>query len=172
MNIFSLDVSASSTGWAFTGNGKEFEFGTIVTKAKNTRAERLVLFAEQLQNLLQTFHPDLIVIEDTFSGINVKTMKMLCEFAGVAKYVCKHIIGIEPYVISNSTVKSFFSVAKKEQLFYFVAEILEIKDLTFKKHNDIIDAIAQLMCFSQDISNTFVFRMEKEYGYLYTNTTK
>ena len=172
MRFISLDISASSTGWAFTSDGKEFEFGTIVTKAKDTRAERLVSFAEQLQKLLQTYCPDQIVIEDTFSGINIKTMKTLCEFAGVAKYICKYTTGIEPYIISNSTVKSFFSVAKKEELFYFVVEILEIKDLTFKKHNDIIDAMAQLMCFSQNISNVFVFRTDKEYGYLYTNTTK
>ena len=39
MRFISLDISASSTGWAFTNDGKEFEFGTIVTKAKDTRSE-------------------------------------------------------------------------------------------------------------------------------------
>jgi Holliday junction resolvasome RuvABC endonuclease subunit len=165
----SLDVSAASTGWCYTSDGVTFKHGTIVTKPKFTRAERLVTYNSELTKLLEKYSPTYIVIEDTFAGKNVKTLKVLSEFAGVTKFTCKKITGIDPYVISNHTVKAYFKVRTKESLFYFVYDIFDIKDLTFKDDNDILDALAQLMCYSQDVLNLYTFRIETDYGFKYYN---
>ena len=85
--ILSLDVSAAKTGWAVTNNGKDFIAGIIETKPKFTQAERLVLFNLELVKVLKTYQPTEIVIEDTFGGKNVKTLKILSEFAGLAKSI-------------------------------------------------------------------------------------
>jgi len=39
--------------------------------------------------------------------------------------------------------------------------------LTFSKDNDIIDALAQLCCYSQNVLEVYTFREDKEYGFLY-----
>lgn len=165
--ILSLDVSASSTGWCFTYDGLNFEKGTICTTAKLSRAERLLQYSTLLEELLLRLRPDFIVQEDTFSGNNVTTLKILSEFAGVTKLVCKKVLNIESYVIANATVKSYFSSSTKEILFYFVCYLLNINDLTFKKDNDMIDAQAQLMCYADTILNKYKYRYPKDYGYLY-----
>lgn len=165
--ILSLDVSAASTGWCFTQNGADFTKGIINTSAKLSRSERLVEFGKALNKLLKQLKPDHIVQEDAFSGINVKTMKVLCEFAGVSKFVCQTVARVDPHIVANTTVKSYFKARTKETLFNFMCEIYELKDLTFKKDNDIMDAHAQLLYFADVVLNKYKYRFDKEYGYLY-----
>jgi Holliday junction resolvasome RuvABC endonuclease subunit len=165
--IFSLDVSASSTGWCYTSDGKYFDRGIIKTDPKCSRSCRLLHFSNELETLLLKFKPVFIVQEDTFSGINIKTLKILSEFAGVSKLVCFRTLKIDPFIISNLTVKSYFAAANKEDLFNFTCELLEIKDLTFKSNNDIIDAQAQLLCYSDLILGKYKYRFDKKYGYIY-----
>lgn len=169
MIVLSLDVSAAKTGWCiWNSKGKfEFIFGTIETKAKFNRGERLNQFREALVKVLKKYKPTEIVIEDGFSGINVKTLKILVEFAGVAKETCQDILEVDPYVMSNHTVKSYFKVKKKDELFKFFITFLERKDLTFKKDNDIIDSAAQLICYCDVVLDIKRFREAKDYGFLY-----
>lgn len=167
MSILSLDVSAASTGWCWTNDGKTFIKGVIKTNSKLNRAERLVEFGAQLCEILLKYKPTAVVQEDTFSGINVKTMKILCEFAGVSKYTCQNILGLDPIVVPTTKVKSYFKVSTKQELFTFMCDIFEYKNLTFSKDNDIIDAQAQLLYFSDIVLSEYKYRFDKEYGYLY-----
>jgi Holliday junction resolvasome RuvABC endonuclease subunit len=169
--VLSLDVSASSTGWAFTfgqARGK-FHYGLIRTTNKFTLAERLAYFRNELLRLLIEFRPSHVVIEDVFSGLNPKTLVMLSKFAGVTMEVVKSIAGVEPYIIHTNTVKSYFKAKNKQQLFDFIADLLDWEEdkVSFKKHNDLTDAIAQLLCYYDQILQVRSFRFEKEYGYLY-----
>ncbi len=172
MNILSLDISAASTGWCYTSNGKKFIKGIIETKPKFNRSERLLTLSIELTKILKKYKPKHIIQEDTFSGINVKTMKILCEFAGVAKFTCQKVLGLDPVVIINTKVKSYFKVRTKETLFLFMCEIFELKDLTFKKDNDTIDAQAQLLYYADEVLGKYKYRFDKEYGYLYLEDYK
>ena len=165
--ILSLDVSASSTGWCFTSDGRLLHTGLIKTKYMTNTGERLAVYSEKLEKLLLYFSPEAIVMEDTFSGKNVRTLKLLSEFAGVTKYICFKTLGIDPYVISNNTVKSYYKVRNKKALFDFLVDILDKKQLSFSKENDIIDAVAQLFCYTHTILGAYSFREEKEYGFIY-----
>ncbi len=167
MSILSLDVSAASTGWCWTGDGKTFISGVIETKPKFNRSERLLMFSQQLTGVLEKYKPDHIVQEDTFAGKNVKTLKILSEFAGVSKHTCQTVLGIDPIVVANTTVKSYFKTRTKETLFLFMCDIFELKDLTFKKDTDIVDAHAQLLYFADIVLEEYKYRFDKEYGYLY-----
>ena len=167
MKVLSLDVSAAKTGWCFWVPEYQFEFGTIETKPKFNRSERLTQFRASLIEVLNKYKPTHIVIEDGFSGINVKTLKILVEFGGVAKQTCQEIVGVDPYVISNNTVKAYFKVRKKPDLFKFVVDILGKKDLTFNKDNDIIDALGQIICYCDIVLENKQFREDKSYGFLY-----
>lgn len=171
LRVLSLDVSASSTGWAFAfgqARGK-MQFGTIKTKPNFSRAERLAYFRDRLVKLLFEFRPTHVVMEDIYSGLNPKTLVLLAKFNGVAEECCRTIAGIEPYIISTNTVKSFYKVKKKEDVFSAIVELMEWEEegLSFKKHNDVIDAIAQLFCYYDQVLEVRKFRVEKPYGFLY-----
>jgi Holliday junction resolvasome RuvABC endonuclease subunit len=162
-------VSAASTGWCVLKNGS-FEYGTIKTKPKLERSNRLSVLRKELTVILKKYKPQHIVVENGFSGINVKTLKILCEFVGVAKECCFNVVGIDPYVMSNHTVKAYFKVKTKEELYYFIVSIIgfEDKGWTFKKHNDITDSLAQCVCYYDTILNKKKFRKEMDYGFKYT----
>ena len=165
--VLSLDVSAAKTGWCVTKDGKEFITGLIETKPKYERAERLCIFNLELVKLLKKYQPEEIVIEDTFAGKNIKTLKILSEFAGVAKFTCKKTLGVEPVIIANTKVKSYFKVKTKEALFYAACELFGHEDLVFKKDNDIMDATVQLLYYLDAVLNTHTYRFETEYGFIY-----
>jgi len=168
--VLSLDVSAASTGWAIMGS-KVGDYGMIKTSPKLNRSERLLLFKNELVSLIIMYKPTSIVIEDTFSGLNPKTLKILSEFAGVAKEVCQEFARVDPYVISTNTVKAYFKTKTKEDMFHMVVEILDFdtNKWTFNKDNDIIDAIAMAMCYTDSVLKVKKFKEEKEYGFLYNN---
>jgi len=165
--IFSLDVSAASTGWCYTLDGVTFKSGLIQTSPKLSRSARLKDFADKLSLVLLEFKPSHIVQEDTFSGINTKTLKILSEFAGVSKFICMEVLKIDPYIISNSTVKSYFTSVNKEDLFNFTCTLFELNNLIFKKDNDIIDAKAQLLCYADVVLHKYKYRFDKTFGYIY-----
>ena len=171
MRVLSLDISASSTGWAFTfGQARgQFHYGLIKTSPKFTLAERLAYFRIELIKLLIEFRPSHVVMEDVFAGLNPKTLVMLAKFAGVAMEVIRSVAGVDPYIIHNNTVKSYFKAQNKQEVFSMIADILEWEPekVSFKKHNDIADAIAQLLCYYDQTLKARVFRFERPYGYLY-----
>lgn len=161
----SLDVSAASTGWCILSEDI-YEYGIITTSPKQNRSERLLTFRDEMLILIDKVEPDNIVLEDVFSGLNVKTLKILAEWAGVTKEVCQYTCGIDPYVISTNTVKAYFKVKKKEGMFDFIVDLLE-QNWTFKKDNDIVDAIGQAVCYRDLILEESVYRHEFDYGYKY-----
>jgi len=170
IKVLSLDI-ATNTGWSFFSSHKKghMMFGLIKTNPELSVPERLCFFRQELLKLLQTFNPTHVVIEDVFLGFNVKTLVLISKFAGVALECCMSFAGIGPYIISTNTVKSYFKAENKEDVFNIIKEIFEWKDdeVNFKKHNDITDSIAQLMCFCDSVLQQHTFRFERKYGYLY-----
>jgi len=169
--VLSLDL-ATRTGWAFTfcQTRSKFEYGIIQTNPKFSEGRRLALFREELIKLLSKLKPTHIVIEDTYAGNNIKTLKLLSKYAGVAIECCSSMARVNPYIIHTSTVKAYFKVKNKKDLFDFMLSLLEWEDdkgISFEKHNDITDAIAQLLCYCDKILGLWKFRVEKEYGFLY-----
>ena len=165
MKLLSLDISTASTGWCFFDGGC-FNIGTIPINNKLDNTKMLCIFANALKELLEKYQPDYIVQEDIFSGKNVKTMKILCEFSGVSKYICYTVAGVNPIIVSNKTVKSYFKAIDKKTLFCFVCKIFD-KELVFKNDNDKVDALAQLIYFMDIVLNKRISRIEKSYGYIY-----
>jgi len=163
MVVMSLDISPACTGAVIYSkpDGLVY-FHKIKTSAKNSRGARLASFREQLIEVMDYYNVTDVVVEDAFSGINVRTLKMLAEFSGVAKEVIYDYLDMEPYVISNNTVKSYFKVRNKEDLFVVVASLLPKKPLTFKHDNDITDAYAQLLCYLDKVLGQYKFRFESD----------
>lgn len=145
--ILSLDVSAASTGWAFLVKDNLKAYGIIETNPKDGRAKRLQDFKNKIRELLIKYKPSFVVIENGYLGGNVKTLKVLCEFAGVAKMCCMDSLSIEPFIMNVNIPRSHFGVKNKNEVFDMVVSLYGLEDFEFKKHNDITDACVQGLCF-------------------------
>ena len=168
VDILSLDISASCTGWSAMNYEEEiFMYGTIKTNPKHPTASRLDKFRDELKLILSKYKPREVVIEDTFVGANPSVTKLLSKFAGVAEQTIFEYCKIPPYVVSNKSVKAFFKVKDKDALFLVVTDILEWDEnvYTFRKFNDIVDSIGQLVYCSDEILKSKQFKTEHDYGY-------
>jgi len=167
IKILSLDISSKSTGWSFIIDGKLKHCGVIETDVKTDWAVRLAEFRGRLGSLLLDKYPTHVVIENNFASKNIKVLKMLSQLSGIAMECCVTVLKLSPYIMSNTTPKSYFHVKNKEQLYEVIVDFFELpKDWTFKKHNDMTDSIAQGICYYDTVFEKNI-RQETDYGYLF-----
>ena len=168
IKIISLDVSSKSTGWCYFVDGKLKNSGVIETDSKAKLSARLSEFRIRLSSLLLDKRPTHVVIENNFAKINIKVLKILSQFAGVANECCQTILAIDPYIMSNTTPKSYFKVKNKQQIYEVIVDFFELPDdWEYKKCNDMTDAIAQATCYYDNRLLKNKIRIEKPYGYLF-----
>lgn len=144
--ILSFDVSSVSTGWAFMFHGKLQEFGTISPPKSYRLQEKLYWFRSASNVLFKTYFPDYVIIEETYLK-NVKTLKVLMQFIGVLNLECFFELGAEPILISPQTIRSYYELKTKEDVFKYVKNKykVKLKKYTFETGNDITDAILQAL---------------------------
>jgi len=125
------------------------------------------MFRTKLLRLLKKYKPSVVILEDTFVGMNPKVNKLLSKFGGVAEQLVFEIFKIPPIIVSNKTVKAFFGTKKKEKLFIVIADLLEwdTDECTYKKYNDMADACAQAMYVCDILLEIKRIREIKDYGY-------
>lgn len=143
--ILALDVSSSSTGFAILRGGRWTKsgasYGHIRTSSKLTLPQRLVLFRNSLDELIEKVKPTHIVIEDVFSGRNVSTMKLLARFNGVAVELSRRVLKKDPHIVLTTEVRSGLGCGRsKEEAFAYICQRYNL-DWEFKKMNDVADAL-------------------------------
>lgn len=143
--ILALDVSSSSTGYAVLKDGRwrrsAVSFGTIQISNDLPLSERLEKFRDEVEKIIKQVRPDLVVIEDIFFLRSISTVKLLARFSGVALEVSRRLTKREPCLVLSSTVRSTLGCGKsKEEAFAFICKKYKL-DWSFKKMNDIADAI-------------------------------
>lgn len=167
IKILSLDISTKSTGWSLFVNGKLKHCGVLKTDPKTDWAVRLSEFRGRLASLLLDKYPTHVVIENNFASRNIKVLKMLSQFSGVAMECCVTVLKLSPYIMSNTTPKAYFKVKNKEQLYDVIVDFFELPgDWAFKKHNDMTDSIAQGICYYDTVFEKNI-KQETPYGYLF-----
>jgi Holliday junction resolvasome RuvABC endonuclease subunit len=171
VNVLSLDIASIKTGWAFLSisddNNVIFKKGIIKNKSNLTTPEKLCAFRSKFVKLIKKLSPTHVVIEDVYSNKNIKTFSLLSMFLGVAQECCFSVLKVAPYVISTNTVKSFFKLKSKKDVFAFIVDIFGFDGFVYERDNDKTDAIAQLMCYCDKIIDVKHFRIETEYGFFY-----
>lgn len=145
--ILGLDVSSISTGWAILKHGRFYkregvDYGIIKGNPKLKPANRLSLFRKEIAEIISKTKPDYIVIEDTFSGPNRKTFKVLCRFGGVAMEVSRTIGGVEPIIVPVTSLRAVWGTQVKKEIFNKVVSKYKLDHFEFDRDNDITDAIA------------------------------
>jgi crossover junction endodeoxyribonuclease RuvC len=113
---------------------------------KNPMPQRLVSFADHLEQLLQMHHIDVMAIEGIFTAKNIQSVLKLGQIRGVALMLgAKAGLVIAEY--SPATVKQSvigYGRASKEQVQYIVHKLLKMR--TMPSPSDIADALAIAIC--------------------------
>lgn len=152
--ILALDISSVATGYAImTDDGNLVEKNVFRMRSKDSHPNRMCQLQEKINSLIETYKPDIFGIEDVFLGRNVKTMKVLSWYRGVAeltwfKYNQSPAIIYSPSELRRKIQKATGVVMtgkrkkNKSLVFDFIVKKYNLKDFKFETHNDVCDAIA------------------------------
>lgn len=153
-NTRSLGVDpASKTGWCLittTSNTATIDYSFIKIESKD-----IYFKYDEIVKYFNTFIGDkfiddfgtktnIIVIEDTFFGTNINTLKLLTRI-GMILYVLAYLAGIEKYYIlaTQARAKLGLTATGKKQIVH--KQLKEKIDLKFDDE-DIIDAFILSLC--------------------------
>jgi crossover junction endodeoxyribonuclease RuvC len=154
MRVFGIDCGTEITGYGVVetcDTGREPRLvckamGGIRLPKTETTAERLEHVYRELATQLEQWQPDAVAIEEVFYSVNVKSALKLGQVRGVALLAaaCQRLPVAEyaPLRIKSSVVG--YGLAKKEQVQFMVARLLELAELP--QPADAADALAIAIC--------------------------
>ncbi len=154
MRVFGIDCGTEITGYGVVetcDTGRQPRLlckamgGIRLTKAEST-AERLEHVYRTLTAELERWQPDIVAVEEVFYSVNAKSALKLGQVRGVA-LLAAACLGLPvaeyaPLRIKSSVVG--YGLAKKEQVQFMVARLLELPELP--QPADAADALALAIC--------------------------
>ena len=154
MRVFGIDCGTEITGYGVVesdASGREPRLalkamGAIRLKKTLSTAERLLQVFRELTAEMERWKPDTVAIEGVFYSVNAKSALKLGQVRGVA-LLAAATVGLPvaeyaPLKIKSSVVG--YGLAKKEQVQFMVARLLELKEVP--EPADAADALAIAIC--------------------------
>ena len=153
MLILGIDPGYAIIGWGIIrferGKYIPVDFGAITTNAGVPFNRRLEMIYDQLNELLDTHHPDVVAVEKLYFQTNAKTAIDVAQARGVTMLALqKH--GVPVYEYTPLQVKSAvtgFGQAQKPQVMEMTKRLLRLKAVP--KPDDTADALAIAICHAQ-----------------------
>jgi crossover junction endodeoxyribonuclease RuvC len=154
MRVFGIDCGTECTGYGVvevdeTPRGprlRAIAAGGIVLSKKETLAVRLARVYAELTALITLHEPVVVAIEDVFFAANAKSALKLGQVRGVALLAAANmglpIAEYAPLSVKSSVVG--YGLAKKEQVQFMVARLLELE--REPEPADAADALAIAIC--------------------------
>ena len=154
MRVFGIDCGTEITGYGVVETCDTARESRLVCKAMGgirlpkaeSTAERLEHVYRELTAQLEQWQPDSVAIEEVFYSVNVKSALKLGQVRGVALLAaaCRGLPVAEyaPLRIKSSVVG--YGLAKKEQVQFMVARLLELAEVP--EPADAADALAIAIC--------------------------
>jgi crossover junction endodeoxyribonuclease RuvC len=152
--VLGIDPGLARTGWGIIeAEGNRLSFvagGTITSNAKHEMAERLRTLYVGLQEVISTYQPTHVGVEEVFVNDNAKTSLLLGQARGLALLV-PALAGLEvaeytPLLVKKSVVG--YGRAEKEQVAHMVKVLLPTAQLVGA---DMADALAVAICHSHHL---------------------
>lgn len=125
--LIALDESTTCTGYAVFDDSELIEHGTFSFKSKDV-LERVSLIMEEIENLIDTYKPDNMVIEDVQITMNAATAKSLLGLQFMIEvYAHRNNISCETYrttkwrkILGLSNSRALDRKAKKQETIDYV----------------------------------------------------
>ena len=154
MRVFGIDCGTEITGFGVVESDAAGRQPRLVCKAMGairlkktlSTAERLEQVFRELSAQLEQWRPEVVAIEEVFYSVNAKSALKLGQVRGVALLAAATqklpVAEYAPLKIKSSVVG--YGLAKKEQVQFMVARLLELAELP--QPADAADALAVAIC--------------------------
>lgn len=157
MVILGIDPGFAIVGFGVlrSEGGKQslLSCGAITTPAGIPLPTRLLQIENDMAQLLETFHPDAMAIEELFFTNNITTGIGVAQARGVILTAAERA-GVPIYEYSPSEVKlavTGYGKAEKRQIMDMVKRLLELKAVP--KPDDAADAVAIALCHGRTFTS-------------------
>lgn len=154
MVILGFDPGLATLGYGVIqtdkkGRAEMLDYGIISTPKDVKFPDRLIMLERGIEQVIDTFKPDEIAIEELFFAKNVKTGINVAHARGVllltAKKKCAKIFEYTPLQIKQALTG--YGRAEKNQIQQMVKTFLRLK--TIPKPDDAADALAVALTHAQ-----------------------
>lgn len=153
MIILGIDPGLAIVGWGILhsdrGRVRPIAFGAITTPAHTDIEARLLMIQNDLETLIEKYHPDEMAIEELFFTNNITTGIAVAEARGVILCTA-HKLGVRISEYTPGQVKQAvvgYGKAEKHQVIAMVKTLLKLEKAP--KPDDTADALAIAYCHSQ-----------------------
>jgi crossover junction endodeoxyribonuclease RuvC len=153
--ILGIDPGITSTGYGVvkirTGQPEMESYGVIGPEAGMTVHQRLNYIYEGIVDVIRTYKPDHIAIEDVFYSKNIRSTLTIGQARGVAILASVragiHVSEYAPREVKRAVVGS--GAASKEQVQFMIKKLLHLDQHTIT--SDAADALAIALCHANRI---------------------
>ena len=148
--ILGIDPGLAIVGWGVIEySGSRFKvlgYGSVETPAHTPTEERLLRINEGIAELINTYHPDVMAVEELFFNTNIPTGIRVAEARGVI-IMRAHSLGVKlaeytPLQVKQAVVG--YGRAEKKQVISMVTRLLNLD--APPKPDDTADALAIAVC--------------------------
>lgn len=153
MKILGIDPGVAIVGFgvleADRGRQQLINCGVITTPAHTQLSSRLDQIYQDMRQLIEAFHPDVMAVEELFFNTNVTTGISVAHGRGVV-LLAAHQAGIPIYEYTPMQVKQAvvgYGKAEKKQVMDMVRRILNLP--APPKPDDAADAVALALCHAR-----------------------
>lgn len=150
MLILGIDPGFAIVGWGVIDyDGRKFKtiaYGSIQTKAGLEPAVRFNMIYDGMKEIIETYKPEVMSVEELFWNTNQKTGIMVAEARGII-LLAAHRQGLKIAEYTPLQVKSAvvgYGRAEKKQVIAMVTVLLGLKEPP--KPDDTADALAVAIC--------------------------
>lgn len=150
MIILGIDPGFAIVGWGVIEySGSRFKvlgYGSVETPAHIPMEERLVMINDGIKELIDTYHPDVMAVEELFFNTNITTGIRVAEARGVI-IMRAHSLGVKIFEYTPLQVKQAvvgYGRAEKKQVIAMVTRLLNLEKPP--KPDDTADALAIAVC--------------------------
>jgi crossover junction endodeoxyribonuclease RuvC len=154
MRVFGIDCGTEITGYGVVETLDDarqsrlhmLAMGAIRLPKSKSLSERLLQVFTELSTQLERWRPETVAVEGVFYSVNAKSALKLGHVRGVALLAAASaglpVAEYAPLLIKSSVVG--YGLAKKEQVQFMVARLLDLADAPLQA--DAADALAIAIC--------------------------
>ncbi len=155
MNIIAIDPGYDRVGVAILEKNPELNNGRetvvystcITTNKKQTFYERMKFVMSELENIIVTYNPTILIIEELYFAKNTQTAMRVSEARGIIASVCMnhHITVVEIHPNKVKIAITGYGNATKNDILAMLPRLVAID--TTNKIDDELDAVAMGVAF-------------------------
>ncbi len=153
MVILGIDPGIATVGFGIVESHRSrcraIQYGVLSTPAGLPLSRRLTMIYEDMQELIHTFHPDEMAVEELFFNTNLTTGIAVAHGRGVILLAAEQL-GVPIFEYTPMQVKlavTGYGKADKKQVMQMTQRLLHLTKLP--RPDDAADALAIALCHSR-----------------------